>query len=49
MPPKKVKVRPSAEESAKAVEFLAGRMREGEAARLAARPLVSYNRLTRDE
>jgi hypothetical protein len=49
MPPKKVKTRPSAEESARVVEFLAGRMRDGEAARLAARPLVSYNRLTRDE
>jgi hypothetical protein len=49
MPPKKVKTRPSAEESAKIVELLAGHMKEGEAARMAARPLVSYNRLTRDE
>ncbi|MEO6788414.1 MAG: DUF1592 domain-containing protein [Chthoniobacteraceae bacterium] len=49
MPPKKEKVRPSAEESAKVVEWLASRMKEGEAARMATRGRVSYNRLTRDE
>ena len=49
MPPKKEKVRPSAEESARTVEWIAARMKEGESARMAARGLVSYNRLTRDE
>ena len=49
MPPKKEKVRPSAEESAKVVEWLAARMKDGESARMAARGRVSYNRLTRDE
>lgn len=49
MPPKKVKTRPTAEESAKVVEWLAARMKEGESARMALRPPVSYNRLTRDE
>jgi len=49
MPPKKVKTRPSAEDSAKIVDWLAVRMKEGETARMAARPAVSYNRLTRDE
>ena len=49
MPPKKEKKRPSAEESAKVVEWLAARMQEGESARMAARVRVSYNRLTREE
>ncbi len=49
MPPKKVKSRPSSEESARVVAWLSDRMREGEAARMAARGRVSYNRLTRDE
>lgn len=49
MPPKKEKVQPSADESAKVVEWLATRMKEGEAARMATRGRVSYNRLTRDE
>jgi mono/diheme cytochrome c family protein len=49
MPPKKQKVRPGAEESAHVVEWLSARMKEGEAARMAALPPVSYNRLTRDE
>ena len=49
MPPKKEKVRPSAQDSALVVEWLSARMREGESARLAARGRVSYNRLTRDE
>jgi hypothetical protein len=49
MPPKKVKTRPTAEESAGVVAWIAARMKEGEAARMAARGRVSYNRLTRDE
>lgn len=49
MPPKKVKVRPGTDESAKVVEWIAARMKEGESARMAARGRVSYNRLTRDE
>ncbi len=49
MPPEKEKVKPTAEESAKTVEWIAARMKEGESARMAARGRVSYNRLTRDE
>ena len=49
MPPKKEKKQPSAEESARTVEWIAARMKEGEAARMASRGRVSYNRLTRDE
>ena len=49
MPPKKVKVRPGADESAKVVEWISMRMKEGESAHMAARGRVSYNRLTRDE
>ena len=49
MPPKKEKAKPSAEESARVVEWLAARLREGETARLAARAPVSYHRITRDE
>ncbi len=49
MPPKKVKVRPGADERAKVVEWISMRMKEGESARMAARGRVSYNRLTRDE
>ena len=49
MPPKKAKVHPGAEESAKVVQWLAARLKEGESARMAARGRVSYNRLTRDE
>ncbi len=49
MPPKKEKVRPSAADSAKIVEWLAVRLKEGESARMAARGRVSYNRLTREE
>ncbi|MEZ6124171.1 MAG: DUF1587 domain-containing protein [Planctomycetaceae bacterium] len=49
MPPEDAKVRPEAEESAGIVEWIAARMKEGEAARMAARGRVSYNRLTRDE
>jgi hypothetical protein len=49
MPPEKEKTRPTAQESAAVVEWIAARMKEGESARLAARDRVSYNRLTRDE
>ena len=49
MPPKKEKKRPSAEESNYVVDWLSGRLLEGESARLAARGPVNYNRLTRDE
>jgi hypothetical protein len=49
MPPKKEKKRPSAEESAKVVEWIAARMKDGEAAQMALRAKVTYNRLTRDE
>lgn len=48
MPPKKEK-QPSAAERARVVEWLAARLKEGEAARMAARGPVTYNRLTRDE
>ncbi|HEV7403564.1 MAG TPA: DUF1592 domain-containing protein [Chthoniobacteraceae bacterium] len=49
MPPKKVKARPRAEESAQVVEWIASRMKEGESVRMASRAPVSYNRLSRDE
>jgi len=49
MPPKKTKKRPAADESAGVVAWIAGKMKEGEAARMAARGRVSYNRLTREE
>ncbi len=49
MPPTKEKVQPKAAERARAVEWLSARMKNGEAARMAARGPVSYNRLTRDE
>jgi hypothetical protein len=49
MPPKSESKRPSAQESAQVVEWLAARMKEGEAARMASRARVTYNRLTRDE
>ncbi|MDZ4740969.1 MAG: DUF1587 domain-containing protein, partial [Alphaproteobacteria bacterium] len=49
MPPKAQKKRPTAEESAVIVEWLSARIKEGEAARMARRDRVSYNRLTRDE
>ena len=49
MPPKESKQLPTAGESAAVVEWLAGRIKEGEAARMAKRGRVSYNRLTRDE
>ena len=49
MPPEEVKDRPSAEQSSQIVEWLATRIREGEAARMALRGRVTYNRLTREE
>jgi hypothetical protein len=49
MPPRKAQKRPSAEESAGVVAWIAAKMKEGEAVRMAARGRVSYNRLTRDE
>jgi mono/diheme cytochrome c family protein len=49
MPPETEAKRPTAAESAKAVEWIAAWMKEGEAARMATRARVTYNRLTRDE
>ncbi|MFT5093314.1 MAG: hypothetical protein ACI8P0_000291 [Planctomycetaceae bacterium] len=49
MPPEDAKPRPTADESAAIVEWLAARIKEGEAARMARRDRVSYNRLTREE
>jgi mono/diheme cytochrome c family protein len=49
MPPKEEVQRPTADESARVVEWLAARLKEGEAARMAAQAKVTYNRLTRDE
>ncbi len=49
MPPKKTKKRPAAADSAKVVEWISTKMKEGEQARMAARGRVTYNRLTRDE
>ena len=49
MPPKEVKKRPTADESAKVIQWLSARIKEGEAARLAKRARVSYHRLTREE
>lgn len=49
MPPQKETKRPSAQESARVVEWITARLKEGEAARMASRARVTYNRLTRDE
>lgn len=49
MPPKNVPVRPTAEESASVVAWLSARIKEGEAARLAARGPVAHHRLSREE
>jgi hypothetical protein len=49
MPPKNQMKRPTADESAVIVEWIAARFKEGEAARMARRGRVSYNRLTREE
>lgn len=48
MPPED-EPQPSSEESAKVVEWIAARLKEGEAARLAKRERVTFHRLTRDE
>jgi hypothetical protein len=49
MPPEGAMNQPSADESAKIVEWLAARIKEGESARMARRDRVSYHRLTREE
>jgi hypothetical protein len=49
MPPADVPHPPTADETAAAVRWLAARLEEGEAARLARRGRVSYNRLSREE
>lgn len=49
MPPEDEKIRPTAEQSADIVEWIAARIHEGEAARLAERGRITYNRLTREE
>jgi mono/diheme cytochrome c family protein len=49
MPPKDVTNPPTPEQSAAVVRWVAVRLAEGEAARLARRGRVTYNRLTRDE
>ena len=49
MPPEREPDRPTATESAAVVEWLAARLQEGEAERLARRDRVSYRRLTREE
>ncbi|MFT5188904.1 MAG: hypothetical protein ACI9DF_001623 [Verrucomicrobiales bacterium] len=49
MPPDDEDVLPNAEEAAEIVEWIAARINEGEAARMAQRDRVSYNRLTREE
>ena len=48
MPPK-AEPKPAAAEAAKVVEWLAARLKEGEAARLAKRERVSFHKLTREE
>jgi len=49
MPPKEVPHPPTADETAAAVRWLSARLAEGEAAGLARRGRVSYNRLSREE
>ncbi|MEZ6057555.1 MAG: DUF1592 domain-containing protein [Planctomycetaceae bacterium] len=49
MPPREEKPQPTAKESAEIVAWLAARIQEGEAARMAKRGRVSYHRLTREE
>jgi hypothetical protein len=49
MPPKKETKRPSATESARIVEWITARLKEGEASRMATRSKLTYNRLTREE
>jgi hypothetical protein len=49
MPPADEKNRPTADQGAEIVEWIAARIREGEATRMAQRDRVTYNRLTREE
>jgi hypothetical protein len=49
MPPKKEEKQPAATESARVVEWLSARIKEGEAARMAKRDRVSFHRLSREE
>jgi hypothetical protein len=49
MPPKKEEKQPPATESARVVEWLSARIKEGEAARMAKRDRVSFHRLSREE
>lgn len=49
MPPEDAESHPTAEESAAIVRWIAARIEEGEAARMAKRDRVTYNRLTREE
>lgn len=49
MPPRKEARQPDPKESAKVVEWISQRLKEGEAARMSLRGKVTYNRLTRDE
>ena len=49
MPPQKETQRPTADESAAIVEWLAAQIKEGESERMARRDRVSYHRLTREE
>lgn len=49
MPPDDAKTQPSPDESANIIEWLAARIKEGEAERMARRDRVSYHRLTREE
>jgi hypothetical protein len=49
MPPDDAKSQPTADESVVIVEWIAARIKEGEAARMARRDRVSYNRLSREE
>ncbi|HZE99759.1 MAG TPA: DUF1592 domain-containing protein [Planctomycetota bacterium] len=48
MPPKK-EPKPKPDESARIVEWLTARLKEGEAARMAKRDRVTFNKLTREE
>jgi hypothetical protein len=49
MPPDDEDVLPSVDERTEIIEWIAARIEEGEAARMARRDRVSYNRLSRDE
>jgi hypothetical protein len=49
MPPKKEDKQPAATESARIVEWLSARIKEGESARMAKRDRVSFHRLSREE